>query len=798
MIGSSSSPTIGQQLRHFRVAAGLSQEALAEASGVSVRTISDLERGQRPSAHMETVRLLASALGLTDDDRHQLLAAARAGAHPEDEVTSGKTLSRIGSAKWKDSLPAPATPLVGRADELYQISTLLGAKTRHIVTLTGPGGVGKTRLAIEAARQSATAFADGAVFVNLATISQAELVLDAIAQVFGMAMRADPIIDRLTALLETRELVLVLDNFEHVVEAAPSIAELSANWPHVVVLVTSRVRLRVSAEREIAIPPLEVADQGSSLQHLRSSGAVRLFGERASMADPDFELSDQNTTAIAEICRRLDGLPLAIELAAPRLRVLPVATLLERLDQRLPLLTGGPRDLPRRQQSMRETIAWSYDLLEPEEQRFLRWAAVFVGGLSLESTEALGRKLGLDAFESLEIVTTLIDSALLQSVKTPEGMPRFQMFETIREFGLEQLGEAGELDAARLFHATHFLELASRGAPRPDEPVPVAWVSRLSTEHPNLLEAFDYLCVPETVEQSLRFAAAVGPYWSTRGPFSEWQSGLSRAIEHVSPEPTIVQTHVLYWLTMILGASPDFSAALQAANRCVEMADQVGTPSDRAAALHIRAWVHECHQHWEIAREQCDQAIELSITVGNTYMQAMCLMMKATSACALGELDHAQCEAEQAASMFRALDALDQCALIGCVLAMIAVARGELALAAAYCEESLRTWLSTETLTRWFRPLVGLAYVAAALGQFATAARLLGGADAMLIAGGRDLSQFDRPAYERAEARCREALGLAEFEEQRLAGSLLTPDAWLLEASYIVEAARRSSTSPSL
>jgi non-specific serine/threonine protein kinase len=590
--------------------------------------------------------------------------------------------------------------------------------------------------------------------------------------------------------LADRKLLLLLDNFEQLIDASPFVSQLATVCPNLAILITSRVRLRLSNEREYVLAPLSVANAGDPLDRLKSNEANLLFAERAKRVDQQFALSGENAVAVTEICCRLDGLPLAIELAASRLRILPVPVLLERLDRPLPLLTGGDRDRPPRQQSMRETIAWSYDLLRPAEQRVLRWMSVFIGGISLESADALGHALDLAPIESLGTVTTLVEYGLLRQIRSPSGTPRFAMLETIREFGLEQLTEAGELEGARRAHAEHFLAFASRDAPAPYEPVSDAWVGRLAAEHPNLLVAFHYLSIPETAEESLQFAAAMGPYWSSRGPFSEWQPGLSRVIDLVTPEPRIVKAHVLYWLTMILAASPDFPAALQAANRCVEMAVQVGAPNDQAAALHIRAFVHECHQHWEFAREQCDQAIELSITVGNTYMQAMCLKMKATSACALGEIDDAQRDAEQAASLFRALDAMDQFALIGCVLAMIAVARGELARAATYCEESLRIWLSTETLTRWFRPLVGLAYVAAAIGQFANAARLLGAADAMLIAGGRDLSQFDRPPYERAETQCRETLGNADFEEHRLAGSLLPPDAWLVEADEIVEAAR--------
>jgi predicted ATPase/transcriptional regulator with XRE-family HTH domain len=783
-----SSP-FGEMLRAFRVRAGMSQEALAEASGVSVRTISDLERGQRPSAHLETVRLLASALDLSSDERRRLIESAR----PVGPVSASSSRTRIGESRWSASIPAPATPLVGRASELDELVAALGARTGEIVTLTGPGGVGKTRLAIEVAHRLAPAYADGAAFVELATVTQAELVPDAIARALGMNPRATAGADQLTALLATREVLLILDNVEQVIEAASFIAQLDAACPHLTVLVTSRARLRVSNEWELAVPPLSLAGPKAPLEELRASDAIQLFAERGRRVDPRFELTDRNIATVAEICQRLDGLPLAIELAASRLRVLSVASLSERLDRRLPLLTGGDRDRPPRQQSMRETIAWSYDLLKPIEQQFLRWMAVFAGGLSLDAAEALGHALGLDQDESLEAVTTLVESGLAARSGPSSGQPRFHLFETIREFALEQLAEASELDAARLFHATHFLEFASQDAPRPDEPIPIAWVGRLAPEYPNLLAAFDYLCIPETAEQSLRFAAAMGPYWHSRGPFSDWLPRLSRAFDLASSEPTVVKVHLLNWLTLVLGPSPDFSKALHVANRGIEMADEVGTTSDRAAALHILAWVHECHEHWATARELRDQASELWKSVGNTYMHAMCLAMNATSAYALGDLDRAQRESEQSVSIFRALGALDWSASTACSQGTFAVAGGRLDLGAAYYEQSLRTWMQTESASRWYRPLVGLADIAAALGQPEVAARLIGAADEMLIVSGRDLPFFDRPGYARAETRCREALGSADFEESRRAGSLLTPEAWLMAAGKIVDAARASA-----
>ncbi|MCA9860498.1 MAG: helix-turn-helix domain-containing protein [Thermomicrobiales bacterium] len=782
---------LGELLRTYRVRAGLSQEALAEASGVSARTISDLERGQRSSAHLETMRMLGAALGLSDDNFQRFLTSARPDIRPEDGRPD-ELPPRIGPGSWSASLPGRRAPLVGRETDVTRLVDLIQPASGQILTLTGPGGVGKTSLAVEAMHQAAPAFADGAAFVDLTTVGRAEQVPSAIAQIFGMSSSSGSAAEQLIRLLETRELLLVLDNVEHVVDAASFIAMLAAGAPRTQVLVTSRVRLRVSAEYEFPVQPLHVAERRAPLEQMRASSAIQLFAERARTADPDFVLSEQNLPVVAELCQRLDGLPLAIELAASRLRVLSVPGLLERLDRRLPLLTGGDRDRHPRQHSMRETIAWSYDLLSLEEQRFLRWMSVFAGGLSLGSAEALGHALGLDPDRSLDTVTALVESGLVTRSTPSHAEGRFHLFETIREFGLEQLSASDELDAARMAHTLHFLEFACAGAPRPYDPIPVAWVGRLATEYPNLLAAFDFLCIPETAEQSLQFAAAMGPYWHTRGPFSDWQPHLSRALDLASPEPTVLKVHVLFWMSLIQGTSPNLSEALATASRCVDMANEVGTTSDRAAAIQIMAWVQDCRQQLEIARELREQAMALWTTVGNSYMHAMCLFLNAGAAFALGDLDRAQREAEQAGATFRALGDIDWGAGAAWLQGLLAVAAGRLDLGAAYYEQSIRTWLQSESASRWYRPLIGLADIATAIEQYATAARLLGAADEMLIVGEREPTSFDQPGYARAEAWCREALGDAGFEEYRRAGRAMTPDAWLVEAEAIAGQAARS------
>ncbi len=357
-------------------------------------------------------------------------------------------------------MPAPLTRLIGRERELATVGALLARPEVRLVTLTGPGGVGKTRLALALAAQAASRFADGVVLVPLAPVRDPSLVLPTVARVLDLRDAADQSLpERLQNYLATRELLLVLDNVEQVLEAAPDIADLLTACPALTVLATSRSPLRISGERNAYIAPLPLPDpphataRTTSVAELLQNDAVRLFVERAQEVHPDFTLTETNTETVAAICRRLDGLPLAIELAAARVKLFPGASLLTRLEQRLPLLTGGPRNAPRRQQTMRDAIAWSYDLLDPETQALFRRLSVFVGGFTLDAAAAVARgedgangggDVGDDELTLLNGVSALAEASLLAATDTAGDEPRYVMLETVREFGLEMLASSGE------------------------------------------------------------------------------------------------------------------------------------------------------------------------------------------------------------------------------------------------------------------------------------------------------------------------------------------------------------------
>jgi predicted ATPase/DNA-binding XRE family transcriptional regulator len=481
---SDSRASFGDLLRRLRTAAALSQEDLAERAGLSRHGISDLERGARHAPRLETVRMLADALALSETDRQALLTAAR-------PVLLGYG-SPVAPPASLGSLPAPLTRLIGRQTELATLSAGLQDAEVRLLTVTGPGGVGKTRLAIAAAAAMPEAFHDGVVFVDLSPLTDAALVLPMIAGTLGVqASLGQPLIATLATFVAAKRLLLLLDNCEPVLGAAPDVVTLLAESPHLMVLATSREPLRVRGEQEFPLLPLPLPafDHLPVIEDLAQSPAVALFLERARAVQPDFALTADTALAVAAICRHLDGLPLAIELAAARVKILPPPALLARLQQRLPLLTGGGRDLPARQRTMRNAIAWSYELLTPEEQRLFSRLAVFVGGCTLEAAEAVCPTDDDSTYGVLEGVASLVDKSLMREDHGSGGEPRYLMLETVREFALEQLQASGEEATIRMRHATWCLALAEQTAPLLRGSGARAGFPGLEREHGNLRAA---------------------------------------------------------------------------------------------------------------------------------------------------------------------------------------------------------------------------------------------------------------------------------------------------------------------
>ena len=431
-----------------------------------------------------------------------------------------------GGAPLAAAVPVPATPLLGREQETAAVEELVAREGVRLVTLTGPGGVGKTRLMVEAARRLGPGFADGARFLELASVSAADLVAAAIATGLGLNTSAGRLITDLESYLRPRRLLLALDNFEQVMGAAPLLAKLLAAAPGLVVLVTSRTVLRLSGEHEFPVPPLPVPPPGVGRDpaDLQRYASVSLFMERAHAVAPGFDLTDANAGAVAEICRRLDGLPLAIELAAARIRLLPPQGLASRLDQRFSLLTGGARDLPERQRTLRNTLDWSFGLLSAGEQALFAWLGVFAGPFSLPAAEAIGEVDDGQASVPGQVMDTLgslVDSSLVRA-ETRGGEPRFSLLETIRDYALERLAGSGDWVRAHDRHAAYFQALAEPAGAELAGPGQLAWLGRLETEHDNGWAAMSWLVGQGHIDQATQLFLMTWRFWWLRGHLAEF------------------------------------------------------------------------------------------------------------------------------------------------------------------------------------------------------------------------------------------------------------------------------------
>src|SRR5580692_2658058 len=492
-----------------------------------IRDVGDVSY-QRFSAAAELQRLVENDLAVLLSERFER-APARDGA------ADGVSLA--------GAVPVPATPLVGRDDDVAAVGDLVRAEGVRLVTLTGPGGVGKSRLAVEVAQRVGAGFADGVRFVALGSVRAAELVTAAIAAALGLTTSGGALITDLKSYLRARRLVLVLDNFEQVMGAAPLVAELLGAAPGVVALVTSRMVLRLSGEHEFSVPPLPVPPigAGGDAVEVQRCASVRLFVQRAQAASAGFELTSGKAGAVAEICRRLDGLPLAIELAAARVRLLPPQALLARLDDRMGLLTGGARDLPERQRTLRSTLDWSFDLLSAGEQALFARLGVFAGSFDLPAAEAVcaaavdpadpGR-----AGHVVDTLGSLVDSSLVRP-QTRDGEPRFGLLETIREYALERLRDGADWLEAHDRHAAYFRALAEPAPAELQGPGQLAWLDRLETEHGNLGAAMSWLVEQDQIERAIHLSWATWRFWWLHGHAEELASfgDIAAKSEHLPP-----------------------------------------------------------------------------------------------------------------------------------------------------------------------------------------------------------------------------------------------------------------------
>lgn len=690
-------------------------------------------------------------------------------------------------------LPVPLTRMIGREGELAAVSALVLDPDVRLVTLTGAGGVGKTRLALLTATALSHRFADGVAFIALAPVRDPTLVVSAIAEALRVQEHRDaPLIERVTAHLRTRQMLLVFDNFEHLLEAASLVGSLLADCPGCTALVTSRTVLRLYGEHDFLVSPLAMPNKRtrSRLAEISQSGPVRLFVDRARAAQSSFTLTEDNAPAVAAICVRLDGLPLAIELAAARVTIFPPAALLSRLERRLPLLAGGGRNQPERHRAMRDAIAWSYDLLTTDEQALFRRLAVCAGGFTLDAAEAIAgltnpasRPVGDAPDAIVGLVASLVDQSLLQRAVPEEWAdrePRFVMLETIREFGDEQLEASNEGEESRRRHATYFLSMAEALANQLAGMEMARALDQLATELPNIRVALAWARDRGEAETTLRLASALYPFWNFRGQVSEGRNWLATALA-MSGAMATTRVDGLLAATGLAELQGDLKQAIALGEETLELARASGYRFGVARALLLLGVAAEWEGALDRAASLFEQALARQADFGAQHWTARVVACLASTVHLRGDGERAEVLAQEGLAMARAAGHAWTAGLALGVLANVASERGDLARAVGLYDEVLAIARELGDQRAVAGTVGGLAGVVAARGKYEHAARLLGAARALGDAAGYKFLTHHL-FYDRVLARVRDRLDERVFALAWAAGQALAPDRAVAEA----------------
>jgi predicted ATPase/class 3 adenylate cyclase len=730
-----------------------------------------------------------------------------------------------------NNLPIQPNRLIGREQEVEAVKSRLQRKDTGLLTLTGPGGIGKTRLALQAAAEMLDDFEGGVFFINLAPLVDPGLVIPTTAYTLGLREGGgQPIEETLKEYLKDKRLLLVLDNFEQVVEAASSVAELLKSAPYTKVLATSRASLDLSIEHEYLVPPLPVPDltKPPSLESLSQYDAVKLFIQRAQEVKPDFEVNTQNAAAVAEICYRLEGIPLAIELAATRVKVLSPHAILDRLGSKLKLLTGGARDLPTRQQTLRNTIEWSYDLLTEGEKQLFRRASVFRGGRTLEAVEEVCNSAGDLEIDVLDGITSLVGKSLMFTVEGAEHETRYSMLETICEYATEKLDEStgprrgtgpqrgSEGEEIRRQHALYLMRLAERAEPELRGIRQGEWLARLEDDHDNMRAALRWAGEsgdPAAIEAGLRLAGALSRFWQVRGYLSEGREQLARFVGLLERETDEARTNLLPYSARALHgagvlahAQGDYSAAHTLYEESLALRRELGDRSGIASSLNNLGVVAQEQGDYAAARTLHEESLALKRELGDRSGIAYSLTNLGVVAKEQGDYAAARTLHEESLALFRELGDKRSIASSLTNLGVVAHAQGDPTSARALHEESLALfrelgdkrstaislnnlgtaaheqgdYASSRTLYKESLVLctelgdkVGIIASLAGLGGLAVGtgggevergARALGAVEALSESTGAVLEAADRSLYERNITEARAQLGEETFE----------------------------------
>ena len=711
--------------------------------------------------------------------------------HLERAILRQDPALALPTARARSNIPAPLTPLVGRRLELAALTSLVRAGQARLLTLTGPGGTGKTRLAVESAWELVSDFADGVFFVDLAPIGDSELVADQILA----ALEADeqpgrPVVATLKEALRGRRSLLLLDNFEGVMDAAPLVTELLAAAPELKALVTSRVVLHVSGEHEYPVPPLALPDlEHDPLESLARSEAVELFAARARAVSPTFRLDQANIRIVAAICVALDGLPLAIELAAARTRELNPEEMLGRLESRLELLTAGPRDAPVRQQTLRATLDWSFELLDGGEQQLLARLGVFTGGATLQAAE---RVCGADS----DALTALVRKSLLRREDTEGGETRFGMLETIREYALERLEERGEAEELHRRHAEQVLELAERSAVELRAGQPTSEVyARLEADLDNIRAALRWADT-SAPELMLQIAGLLKLFWRVRGHLEEGRRWLESALAHNGSEATPGRAKALEAAGALAQRRGDYVGAKAAWQEGLEIWRALGDDDGVARALGDLASVFDLEGDSDHAIPLYEESAGLLRGLGHDYELGTVLSNLGVCLTGQGRLDEAARLHKEAIELCRASGRDEQLVISLFNLGRVSMFQGRRDAAADRFAQALdAAWkLGYREMIAYC--LKGIGEVLAARGESEAAARLLGASDRLFAELGAHVEASERATYHDTVEELKTTLGDEAYLAAHAAGQALSPEESLALAFGTIRSPRTSRTGP--